>query len=94
MENNQPEWCFYLFAQKRLLKMANGDNEVDYMKAKSGLTFLRVSKKIFPIMLKEMEKMGLIKLQGRRRPKITIVNPEKCNEVENINKYYHKVGIW
>jgi len=91
----QNKLSFYLYVQKKLLDHAR-DKKLTYKQAlhamKAGNS--RVPKNLYPIILKELEKMELIKIINRNQ--VIVINSYKCKKIErnNLNRFYQEVGIF
>lgn len=90
----QKPLSFYLYIQKKLLDHCK-EKKMSYNKALHSLNAgnSRVPKVLFPIILKELEKMKLIKIQ---KGYVTIINCNLCDKIKKreINRYYQEVGIF
>lgn len=84
----------YLFVQRRLLNCSNERKQINYKDARIHITKSRIPKVLFPILIKEMEQLELIKKIDRYT--IEIINDEKCRNIDNknIHRVYEKVGVF
>ena len=80
--NKKPE--LYLYLQSKLLEKTDLDNKINYREAAICLSNIRISKKTFPIILKEMQYFGLLEKLDKKTLKI---NPENLsNNISKLNK--------
>ena len=81
-------WSFYFYIHSELKKKYNG-NYVSIKEAKSFLFEWRIPKPLRPIILKELEKLGLIEREDR----YTIKLKESKIDIENISQLYSLAGL-
>jgi len=89
-KENDP--CVYLWLQKKLLELTNIEKELRYHDAKTYLSYVRIPKSLYPIIMKELERLELIEKVNRW--KIKVINCEKCEKLERLDKVSHEVGVW
>lgn len=80
---------FYQYIHKRIYERAKGNN----MKVSELISYLqewRIPKQLRYLIIKELEMLGFITLNGRRR---TEIHTPKFKE-EDINYYYKDMGIF
>jgi len=80
---------FYLYLQKRLLESVDGDNILHCKQAESILVNIRISKSYIPILIKELNNLGLIKKVNR--DKIEVINSKKSQNITVDWKYGKRV---
>jgi len=82
--------CIIYFYIHHKLSEKYGEEKVSVKKIKSFLFEWRFLRSIRPIIIKEMEMLGLIELSGRRNMII-----KKSNfRIEDLRRYYEEVGIY
>lgn len=83
---------FYLYAQKLLMELADEKNNVDLSEARTKIKRMVVPMNLFPVLFKEMERMGLIRRVDRY--KVEIVNCRRCELLEQTTKLYEENGVF
>lgn len=86
------EPALYLYLQRKLLDKCDSNNQLHVKSAEWGMITLRIPKQLFPVLLKEMERLNLTKKVNRY--KIEVVNCKACDKLNHLNKLYHEVGLW
>ena len=81
-------WCFYYLIHSKLREKYNG-NYISIKDAKSFLFEWRIKKPFRPVILKELEKLGLIE----KVDKYTIKLNESKVDMENISQIYILAGL-
>ncbi len=89
MADEKIPYIFYLYLHSKLWEMTKGEI-VSEKDLKTMLFQWKIPKTIRPLILKEMELLGLIKEEGRRLIKL---NRPTFNEDE-VNKYYELLNIF
>ena len=86
---------FYLYLQKRLHDSSNCFDCVSYKEVMIKMSKMRIPKVLFPVLLKELEEMGLIEIINKNNYRRIKIN--KCKEIKllnKINKLYNIIGIY
>ena len=86
------DFSFYLYLQKRLLEHCDEEHNLEIRDFNFRVGKMRIPHKLHPMLLKELENLGLIERIDRY--KIRIVNSQKCKKLEKLNKFYREIGIW
>ena len=87
-EDNKVPYIFYIYIHYRLHEKF-GEKEVSIKDAIRFLFEWRIIKPIRPIIIKELEMMGLVERINKRTIKIN----RSYFEPENIGEYYRNVGF-
>lgn len=88
MENKDIPHVFYLYLHSKLFNAFKGEPH-SVQDVKSYMFQWKIPRKLRPLVLKELELLGLLKIN---RVKVEFERP-KFNEKE-YNKYYHKLGLF
>ncbi len=89
MADEKIPYIFYLYLHSKLWEMTKGE-VVSEKDLKTMLFQWKIPKTIRPLILKEMELLGLIKEEGRRLIKL---NRPTFNE-DKVNEYYELLNIF
>jgi hypothetical protein len=89
MNGNKIHCIFYLYLHSKLYE-GMPSKEVSIKEMKKWLFQWKIPKKIRPLILKELEVLGLIKINGRY---FVEMNKPEFDE-EKLNKYYEKMGLY
>ena len=83
---------FYLYLQKKLLDCRDSEYCFDPKEATIKILKLRIPRVMIPILLKELQNLGMVERVNRY--KFKIINYQYCRKLDKLNKVYHNVGLW
>lgn len=86
----------YLYFQKKISEHTDGFNYIDLSDARKLLTNgFHTPKNLTSPIFKEMERLKLIKLEGKyNNLKIKIINENKNKILDNPSRLYHFLGLF
>lgn len=84
-------YCIYLHLQKKLFEHSER-GVIQKTEAISFMHHYRIPKEIRPVVIKEMEHLGLISMENRFT--IRIINTDKNRLIELPGELYGKVGLY
>lgn len=83
----------YIYFQQKFSEQTGGTNFIDLRDAKIFMAWYQIPKDIRYPILKEMEKIGLIKFESKFA--IKILNPDKTKKLlDNKSLIYKGLGLW
>ena len=87
---------FYLYLKEQLIKKKGPRLHLPFKEAKSVLNqWHNIPDKLTVAILKEMDKLKLIKIEGKfNHMKITIRNSNKPNIINDYSNLYHSLGMF
>jgi len=88
-DNNKILGIFYLYIHKKIYERAAG-NSMKVSELQMYLQEWRIPKNLRYLVIKDMEALGLLKLNGRRRVNIN----KPVFDEENLNQYYQEAGVF
>ena len=87
----------YLFIQKRLLDNSDGKKEINFKEAKQHVCRSKLPQILFPILIREMEKMSMVKVsRGHGNENIIkITNSKWCKLIKKYdsNREYREFKL-
>ena len=94
-KNSKP--CFYLFLQKRLLEATEKrlEKKLTRKDAEIILSYTKIPKTLQPVIMKELQKLELIKVTNKNsHVSVEVINSKECDRLSKLGKLYHSVGIF